>query len=856
MDLCASDAAHIYAAGRDIQVTAHAYAGPVPAVRTLPRDTTLFTGRRGEVARLLAAASSRRSPGIHLISGMPGVGKTTLAVHVAHRLAGSFPSGQLFVRLDAHTPGRQPADPADVLAGLLVGMGVEPRHVPHGLDARSRLWRDRLAGRRMLIVLDDAVSRAQVDPLLPGEPDCLVLITSRRRLPLPETSALPLDTLPDTDAGLLFARLAGRDIGAAETDTLTHITELCGHLPLAISLLASRLAHRPHWDMARFAHDLAAAQDRLDALAAGELATATAFAMSYDALPAGRRRLFRQLGLHPGPDIDAHAAAALADIPLATARCALEALYDDHLAESPTPGRYRLHDLIRAYARNTALTDPPAEHEAAVERVMTYYAHAAAAARCHLTDRAGARWRSADRWNLALPRLNSYDAAAEWMRAELANLGACALRAIETGDHTHTVRLAEVQADALHQHGRWREAGRLHQAAARAAVHLQDRHSTVTALRHLGRTRSATGNYREAAAVLRAAAQLCAPEEVRMRADVLCALGQVHFATGTYGEATGHTAEALSLYRAAQDRLGEANALWDLGRVHDITSDFARAGRLADRALGLYRSVGHRPGEARTLWLLSRVRHMTGHYAQADELAHRALLLYRALGDRAGEADTLWELGRVGCGREEHLTAGTHAQQALDIYLLLGDRLGEASALWLLSRILHMTGQDAEAEDLARQALDRYGELGNRHGAANALLELGRVKSRSGQHAEATRLLHRSRELFQATKDMQGEAEVLNSIGDVLQYGPRAEGALTVYERALRLALQANSPKDQAQALEGAARCHERAGERNAALACWAKAITLRGRMDIRPTVPVSAVLASLSAVQWPSPCP
>ncbi|NGO07320.1 tetratricopeptide repeat protein [Streptomyces sp. HC44] len=843
MDLRAADAAHIYAAGRDLHIGTQLPQAPAAALRTLPRDTTVFTGRRTEVEHVLASASSARGPGLHVVSGMPGVGKTALVVHIAHRLVMSYPCGQLFVRLHAHTPGQQPADPADVLGSLLVGLGVDPRHLPHGLDARSRLWRDRLAGRRMLIVLDDAASRAQVEPLLPGDPNCLVMITSRRRLTFPEGAAsLALGVLSSADASLLFTRLAGREARPAQSDAVAQINQLCGRLPLAIALLASRIAHRPHWDLAALARELACAQDRLEELAAGDLATAAAFAMSYRALPSGRRRLFRLLGLHPGPDIDAYAAAALTGTPLAAARRELEALYDDHLVDSERPGRYRLHDLLRMYARAAAGADPAQEHTDAIDRLMDYYGQAAAAACRH--DAAGIQ----DPLPLpepavAVPEHDTYQDAVEWMRMEHANLIACAWHAAETGKHTQTFRLAATLADFLHHSAHWEEAARLHKAAVRAALAARDQRATATALYNLGRVHSATGNFKRAATLLRAAARRAAAENLPAQADALCALGQVRFAAGAYPDAVRLLHQALNLHRAGANRLGEADALWALGRVHDITSDFAQAAVLAQQALDLYTSTGHEPGQAKALWLLSRIRHMTGHYSEADRLAGRALNIYRRLRERTGEANALWELGRAACGRGDQLTAGHFGQQALTLYQTLGDRLGEASALWLLSRILLAAQEAAAAEDLAQQAHDLYRRLGNQHGEANALLELGRAKTMSQHRAEAIALLTRSRELFRAAEDIQGEAEALNSSGDLLAVTdiPRA---LVIYEQALHLARQASSPKDQAHALEGAACCHLRRGQRSAALACWAQALSLHQRMGTQPALATAFVLA------------
>ena len=276
------------------------------ASRTLPRDIAAFTGRAGELERLLAglagAAPGGGVVGICAIGGMAGIGKTTLAVHAAHRLAGRFPDGQIFLPLHGHTPGQRPVDPADALASLLLAAGVAAQAIPAGLDARAGCWRDHLAGKKILLVLDDAAGHEQVSPLLPGTAGCLVLVTSRRRLAaLEDAAVLSLDTLPPAEAAVLLARLAGRpDLGPGDAG-VGEITRLCGYLPLAIGMLGRQLAHHPAWTAAGLAAELAAAAGRLELMAAENLSVAAAFGLSYRDLTAGQRRLFRRLGPAPRP---------------------------------------------------------------------------------------------------------------------------------------------------------------------------------------------------------------------------------------------------------------------------------------------------------------------------------------------------------------------------------------------------------------------------------------------------------------------------------------------------------------------------------------------------------------------------
>src|SRR5215470_7560328 len=287
------------------------------ATRALPRDIAAFTGRQAELADLVgalpgAAAAGGGVVGIHAIDGMAGVGKTTFAVHAAHRLTGTFPDGQFFLPLHAHTPGQRPVEPADALTSLLLTAGVPAAQIPPGLEARAGRWRDQVAGKKILMLLDDAASHEQVRPLLPGTAGSLVLVTSRRRLTaLDDAAAISLDTLPPAEAATLLARLAARPGISAGDAAVGGITRLCGYLPLAIGMLASQLRHHPAWTLAGLAAELASTQDRLALMHAENLSVAAAFGLSYQDLTPGQQRLFRRLGLVPGPGIDAYAAAAL-----------------------------------------------------------------------------------------------------------------------------------------------------------------------------------------------------------------------------------------------------------------------------------------------------------------------------------------------------------------------------------------------------------------------------------------------------------------------------------------------------------------------------------------------------------------
>ncbi|WP_243766635.1 NB-ARC domain-containing protein [Streptomyces sp. GC420] len=311
-------------------------AGAAPVLRSLPRDTTAFTDRDAELEALVRSARTSQETGevlpVHVIDGMPGVGKTTFAVHAGHVLSERFPDGQLFVNLNGHTPGRRPVQATEALASLLAAAGVPTQQIPVGDDvgavteARAAMWRSRLAGMKALLILDNAASYRQLEPLLPGGSGCLVLVTSRKRLAAHEEVVLPVEALPPDHAVDLFVRLSGRSADVLDRGVLEELVGLCGCLPLGVSLLAARLRHHPSWTAEDLQERFVAARDRLGELRAGERAVAATFDLSYRDLEPERQRFFRLLGLHPGTDLDAYVGAALGSVSVSVARQQLDGL--------------------------------------------------------------------------------------------------------------------------------------------------------------------------------------------------------------------------------------------------------------------------------------------------------------------------------------------------------------------------------------------------------------------------------------------------------------------------------------------------------------------------------------------------
>ncbi|WP_326827133.1 ATP-binding protein [Streptomyces sp. NBC_01751] len=819
-------------------------------MRTLPRDVAAFTGRDDELDHLTRAVGPGEVIVIHTVDGMPGVGKTALATRAANLLAPRFPDGQLFVRLHAHTPGQHPADPSEVLAALLASRGIPPQLIPQSLDEREAMWRDHAAGKRILLVLDDAADSTQIEPLLPASAGCLVLVTSRRRLiALDGADPLPLEVLRPEQAAHLFTRLARRTLDPSEHHALHRAVHLCGHLPLAIALLAGRLAHHPAWTITEFTDEFATAQDRLGELEAGSRAVVTAFDLSYTDLPPARQRLFRRLGLHPGTDTDAYSTAALANIPLNQARRELRALYTDHLIDEPTPGRYRLHDLIRTYTRTLTVQDPAEDREHTTLRLLDYYRHTAQTADRHLTRFTRPTTPATATPPAAAPDLTTREQALTWLRTEQTNLLAATHHAATHQHHTHTVALTAAMATLLLQDGPWHQAATLHQRAATTAHHRTHPLDEADALHDLGRVRRLTGEYGAAAGLQGRALALYRGLGDRLgEANALNDLGYVRCAVGEYGAAIDLLERALALYRGLGDRLGEANTLIDLGRVCYLVGEHGAAADRQEGALALHRGLGDRLGEANALHDLGRVRQAVGEYGAAAGLLEQAVALYRDLDNRLGEANALTALGYLRQAVGGYGAAADLLEQALALFRELGHRLGEANASTALGYVRYLVGEYGAAAGLLERALALYRDLGDRLGEANALNNLGRVSYLVGEYGAAAGLLERALALYRDLGNRLREANALNSMGALLAEAAGPRESLTVYQQALLLAREVAAPLEEARALEGTARCQARTGEHEAALPNLRQAVTIYQDLGAPEADSATALLVTLEA--------
>ncbi|TYB43552.1 ATP-binding protein [Actinomadura chibensis] len=699
--------------------------------RQLPAVAAHFTGRRGELARLLDSATEPDRPAgtaaICAIDGMAGVGKTTLAVHAAHRLADRFTDGCLFLDLHGYTHSIPPVSPGEALGRLLHALGVPGERIPHDVDGRAALYRSRLTGSRTLIVLDNATDAEHVRPLLPAEANCLVLVTSRRRLTsLDEALPLSLDVLSPAEGLALFTAGAGsRLVRTGDGDAAERVVELCGRLPLAIRIAAARLRSRPAWTAAHLADRLAEQHGTLAELDDGERDVAAAFALSYRGLTDDQRRMFRRLGLHPGTDTDVHAAASLAGTTAARAYRLCEDLLDAHLLHQFTPDRYQFHDLTRAFASETAAEESEHQRHSALTDLFDHYLATAGAAMNVLYPAEERRRPRVPPVRAPIAPVSDPAAARAWLDAERHDLVAVCAHSAAHGWPRHATRLAATLFRYLDIGGHLADAQTIYRHARRAAAATGDRTGDAHLLTSLGGVYWNQGHYEHAVQAARQALAIFQATGDRSgQARALSTLGIIYWRQGRYERAADHSRQALALYRDRDDPAGEARALSNLCLVQWRQGDHEQAVRTARQALARYRGLGDQRGEARIVGNLGNVRHHQGRHEQAVRHHREALALYREIGDRAGEADALTNLalplGRQGRTRE----AVHHHRLALVLYRRLGDRNGQARALNGLGEALNELGDTTEARAQHGLALALTFETGDHYEQARAHMGL------------------------------------------------------------------------------------------------------------------------------------
>ncbi|WP_166427601.1 AfsR/SARP family transcriptional regulator [Nonomuraea mesophila] len=655
---------------------------PPVAASQLPMDAFGFVGRGDELSRLDAllehAALQPTAVAMAVVSGSAGVGKTTLVTHWAHRVRERFPDGHLHVNLRGFDPGGPMATPEEAVRGFLSALGVPPQSVPSGLDAQTALYRSVLAGRRMLIVLDNARDAGQVRPLLPGSPGCVVVVTSRDRLPALVAKegalALPLGLPTSGEARQLLARQLGDERVAAEPDTVDELVTSCGRLPLALSIIAARAAVRPGVPLAAIAEELREAPGVLDALDAGDAATRVraVFSWSYRILDDDAARMFRMLAAHRGPRIGVAAAASLAGVPARAARTLLERLAGAHLVTEDAPRTYTLHDLMRAYAAELGdLHDPPEERAAARSRLYDHYIHTAEQA-ARLLDPHQDIAHDGPPPGVLTEQHGDQREALAWFGAEHTALLAAVEDAARSGLDARAWRLAMVLYDYLDLHSHLHDQVTVQTIGLEAACRLGDRAGQAHAHRRLGWALRRLARHDDAHAHLRSALDLYeALDDLRNRAHVHGNLSGLLERQRRYAEALVHAERALQLYTTVGLRAWQARALNAVGWLHGLLGDYAKSLKCCGEALWMHEESGDWRGQAATWDSLGFAHHRLGSHQQAVACFTRALVLLRHVGDRYGQAETLLVLGDAHQAVGEAGESVRAWRQARDIFVEL-----------------------------------------------------------------------------------------------------------------------------------------------------------------------------------------
>ncbi|GAA3776227.1 tetratricopeptide repeat protein [Plantactinospora mayteni] len=680
-------------------------AGHRPVPRQLPADVFAFMGRGEQLARLDAILAGPAPTGVVIsaVSGTAGVGKTALAVHWAHRVADRFPDGQLYVNLRGYDP-EQPMPPTDALARLLTSLRVTGAEIPIDVEERAARYRTQLAGRRMLIVLDNAATVEQVRPLLPGTASCAVVVTSRDRLAglvaRDGARRVDLDLLPLPDAVALLTHLVGAR-AEAEPEAVATLAQLCARLPLALRVAAERAAAHPAATLADLTAELADRQRRLELMDADgdpRAAVTAVFSWSVQHLPPPVARTFRMLGLHPGTDFDEYAAAALAASDPAAARTDLEVLARAHLVHPVGTDRYGMHDLLRGYATRLAGThESDAGRRAALGRLLDTYLGTVRTATdlLDLTDtrrplRVGALA------GTARP-LSGPEAARSWLDTELPNLTAVVTHTGARDWPAHTIDLSTLLYRYL-DGGHYTDALAIHTQAYRAAEATGDPSGQAHALLGIGVTHLHLCRYERAVEHLRQALDAARRADDRsQRARVFTVLGNLERLRGRPEPAAGYLRRAMDLAEATGDDSQQALALSNLGTVDAQQGRYESAAGHFERAAELSRRAGNRLGEATALTNLGLAeQRLSRHRSAADHLG-RALAVFRQLGHRQGQANALDNLGSVHLSLGEPHRAVEYLTEALGICREIDDREVQAWVLNGLGDAARATGRPGDA---------------------------------------------------------------------------------------------------------------------------------------------------------------
>ncbi|MET9907140.1 BTAD domain-containing putative transcriptional regulator [Streptomyces sp. NPDC006476] len=682
----------------------------------LPATVPDFTGRAAFVAELgeVLASAEGRVMAVSALAGIGGVGKTTLAVHVAHQARAAFPDGQLYV--DLQGAGPRPAEPETVLGSFLRALGTADSAIPDSLDERAALYRSVLDGRRVLVLLDNARDAAQVRPLLPGTEGCAALVTSRvRMVDLAGAHLVDLDVMSPEEALALFTKIVGEERVAAEREAALDVVAACGFLPLAIRIAASRLAARRTWTVSVLAAKLGDERRRLDELQAGDLAVKATFELGYGQLEPAQQRAFRLLGLADGPDISLAAAAAVLDLPVEETEDLLESLVDTSLLESAAPGRYRYHDLVRLYARACAERDewPPSERAAALSRLLDFYL--ATVGGVYLIERPGDRLVD----HLATPEypgltFSDRHAAQDWLYAEAVSLLACVRQSAHPGMIGHAVDVLWAAVDLAESGTNSKEYEAVASALREAAREAGDSRAEARALISLAYAHSITGRFDLADEEAGRARELTGDGA----GDPLAGcwsyniLGAIALYQSRHDDGERYFRRALEDFRSVGDRSGEASALCNLSRTYLATGRTDTAVALARQGTAMYDDMGHALKGANGRYALGLALTQSGKLAEATRCLQLALEVFRESRQRLWEGMTLFRLAELDLAARRPAQAAADAETALTLLRGIGGEWRRGNVLTVLGRALNGVGQLDRAQVCWREALEIFEALG------------------------------------------------------------------------------------------------------------------------------------------------
>lgn len=762
----------------------------------LPADTAHFTGRSGQLNRLVGLwpgdpdHADDRANGdmprgavvISAVDGMAGVGKTALAVHVAHRVADRFEDGVLFTDLHGFTPGVEPASPEHVLDTLLRGLGVPGDQIPPDLAGRAALYRTVLARRRVLIVLDNAADETQLQPLLPAAPGCGVLVTSRRYLAgLDDAIHFSLPALPPREAVALFRALVADRVSLTDDHTIDQIVSQCGHLPVAIRIAAARLRANQTSTPTRLLAELTDALDNghgLDWLSDGHRAVTAALEVSYHHLTPDQQHAFRLLGLHPGRDVEPYALAALARTTLTQAQQLLDDLHAANLVNQPVYHRYTQHDLVATYTRNLAAADPETARHAALNRLFDHYAHVTSVAM-----NLAYPWESGHRSDTPptatpAPPLGDARQARQWLDTELDNLLAAAHNAHNQNRPDHTNHQAATTHRHLHTRGRYTDAHTLH----------------LSALQHTRETCDRAGEQ-----------------------NTLGRLAATHFWQDRHEQAAECYQQLLAIARKTGNRTSEHAALLGIGRIHRRKDRFGLASDCFQQAMAIARDIDDPDGEQQALLGLAVVLRLEDRIEQATAHYRQALTIARHHGNRIDVQIALQGLGMLHLRQNHYGLAADVFEQVLAIARDIGDRYAEMVTLTVLGRTLRMQGHHEHAIENLTQAVTIANQIGSRNGQFEAHQNLGRIRTTLGHHHDA----------------------------------------IDHHRTALTLAHDLSQPSDQARAHDGLAHSYHALGDTAGAAHHWHAALDILTGANINsavdePHVATATIQTHLAAVAVP----